>query len=983
MKRGLLLLLLLIPLVYAQSSDCTSTNIPSYTQYADPQVKIKWDEYSSQSKGVCRIDKRLPSSTECKFAVQLSTGGQPPAHLCWFGEAAGPKQVRPSACEPTHLPSYKQYVDSKVKSAWDSYSAQTIGVCAYHPPARPESGKCVFTVEIQEGNQPMWLCWYGKNPIPQVVEPEKKPGFFSRLWTRVFGRSSFPFSERDAVQMFSGELAGDGELPRDSVKLIDPSVVPKGTKIQDGPFSSMVLLEDARFAWVDPLPSLMYAHPTIYLLLFADGSVESYRGNAFPLVGGKDLREYGSPWDVTPTGRFVAGAVTGMDVVDKSDPYALRADYKWKTEMYPAYAYAYADAGKAEQSKSAALVCPPGYEAKETVVEERGVSFTIVDANDRNIDFVGDANRFTAATKAAGFEDWGMATSIDDAKAKLTQAKSLEEPSSLAIFISTHGSRTWNIKLKSPNGQERLIQNYPDMDPGTASLGLPQGWTIESKTESGWCLGLGGQCVGFNPDALGAVKSCRKFLASSACYAGKLTEHSVQGLAAYAGSQSDRPGLVLHGKSLFGESFTNALVGNPPLNPLLPDEDEPKPEFDSAFAGAKSSIGKNSLQGETLRIPLGGGKVFVWKFDQSPVEKFVEGKTNCNKKIECVPRTGVQPPKEEPRVDPREEEPSGCSGLLASVALIPEGFALVERGEVDLLQLLFGSIQDLEALKACYKCPPGQAMKWDCKPDGFALIDEMIAQLRGYSTGLSMGKKMSPPNLANLISALQKCKHSCATPTGSELPKTQVRVPGGDQVAVRATCEEFDMFTSERDCKKSCPGVDCMRMAPTTINPRLAKERPGADTLRCFMCDERESILDSIEDTGYIPSYGSTQPTTTPQVTSPVQPSCACPQGTSTQPPSSQSILQYLNQFTCVSGASINVKGTKTGSCPVCYAQPQITINQQKPVCQTPCGPVECGGGTSCPCPDKPNCVLTASCGWGGWKEVGEFKYQPVMAVSQ
>ncbi len=88
----------------------------------------------------------------------------------------------------------------------------------------------------------------------------------------------------------------------------------------------------------------------------------------------------------------------------------------------------------------------------------------------------------------------------------------------------------------------------------------------------------------------------------------------------------------------------------------------------------------------------------------------------------------------------------------------------------------------------------------------------------------------------------------------------------------------------------------------------------------------------------------------------------------------SQYIMTFLQQYSCVSGASIKAKGTLTltgsGIECKCYPKdaPEISVSTQPPVCQTPCGPVSCGQSAQCPCPDKPNCVLTASCSWGGWK---------------
>ncbi len=110
----------------------------------------------------------------------------------------------------------------------------------------------------------------------------------------------------------------------------------------------------------------------------------------------------------------------------------------------------------------------------------------------------------------------------------------------------------------------------------------------------------------------------------------------------------------------------------------------------------------------------------------------------------------------------------------------------------------------------------------------------------------------------------------------------------------------------------------------------------------------------------------------------PVSQSCedvCAQQGMSTQPPSSSSIFQQVQQHRCVSGARIGLPRATIGSC-TCYGEPKITIDFTRPVCRnTPCGDVPCDGEASCPCPDKPNCVLTVKCGFQ-WKHAGEYSYK-------
>ncbi len=121
---------------------------------------------------------------------------------------------------------------------------------------------------------------------------------------------------------------------------------------------------------------------------------------------------------------------------------------------------------------------------------------------------------------------------------------------------------------------------------------------------------------------------------------------------------------------------------------------------------------------------------------------------------------------------------------------------------------------------------------------------------------------------------------------------------------------------------------------------------------------------------GVIPG-GQTQPTPTPK-------SCEelCKERglTTQQQDFGQFILSQLQQYRCVSGASIRMKGTLTlsgeGFQCKCYSKdnPEVIVNQEKPICDTPCGRVPCDGSAQCPCPGKENCILTATCTWGGWK---------------
>ena len=110
--------------------------------------------------------------------------------------------------------------------------------------------------------------------------------------------------------------------------------------------------------------------------------------------------------------------------------------------------------------------------------------------------------------------------------------------------------------------------------------------------------------------------------------------------------------------------------------------------------------------------------------------------------------------------------------------------------------------------------------------------------------------------------------------------------------------------------------------------------------------------------------------------------------GRSTSPTDFSSyILNYLNEYSCVSGATISMQGTLTLTGPAgdqcsCYStqSPSISINQERPICKgTVCGDVPCGESTSC---QQGETKYTVSCNWGGWRQVGENRFTPVIGAA-
>ncbi|PIQ76001.1 hypothetical protein COU78_03505 [Candidatus Peregrinibacteria bacterium CG10_big_fil_rev_8_21_14_0_10_49_24] len=88
-------------------------------------------------------------------------------------------------------------------------------------------------------------------------------------------------------------------------------------------------------------------------------------------------------------------------------------------------------------------------------------------------------------------------------------------------------------------------------------------------------------------------------------------------------------------------------------------------------------------------------------------------------------------------------------------------------------------------------------------------------------------------------------------------------------------------------------------------------------------------------------------------------------------------ILGELNKYSCVSGAGISVQSASRGDCK-CLSVPEINVDTTKPICKaTSCGDVPCGQSASCP--GGENTTITVTCNWGGWEQIDEFKFRPVL----
>ena len=114
---------------------------------------------------------------------------------------------------------------------------------------------------------------------------------------------------------------------------------------------------------------------------------------------------------------------------------------------------------------------------------------------------------------------------------------------------------------------------------------------------------------------------------------------------------------------------------------------------------------------------------------------------------------------------------------------------------------------------------------------------------------------------------------------------------------------------------------------------------------------------------------------------------CAERGRTTSQPNYGSYILGVLNQYTCVSGATIQIPGVlnlrgPAGDTCTCYStsNPSVNVDTTSPVCQTACGPVQCAQSADCSCGE--GCTRHVTCNWGGWEQIGELTFTPRVAAA-
>ncbi len=478
--------------------------------------------------------------------------------------------------------------------------------------------------------------------------------------------AAFPYSQDTAQKILVSSVVQPSSLPDNAVVRLYVDPLPAGTEVIDGYFESFSLNQPAYLGWIDPTPDLAFAHQTFYAIMY-ENSMQLLAGQGWPIVNGEDARV--SKKAVAVQNKDVAGfQIPFSDAPVLANKVVARLNWVYQLPPTPPSEVVLTD-----------KECPPGYVKKQAKQDEHGVAFTALAPIDPNIDFEAEANRFTSAVHAAKFEDWGSVSTPQALQRMLADlSQKLEPGSTLAMYISSHGQQLFDVTLKHvKTGDELVLQDYPG-EPSAAtqanparyadcfeadnsikqvipcgellthSVAIPDGYYVVSVKRSGWCFLLENKCVKFSPDVhLKSMLSCRKFLATNACFSGAITSHTVKGLSAYASAQNNEPAWGVPGyqggpkvESQYGELFTKKLQQKPPLDPIHPDLDEPKPEFDGAHQAAASVIIPGRQFSKTY-VVVHQGRAVNWTgrtvVKQTPSEHAELGDENCAEKIMCVP----------------------------------------------------------------------------------------------------------------------------------------------------------------------------------------------------------------------------------------------------------------------------------------------------------------------------------------------------------
>lgn len=294
------------------------------------------------------------------------------------------------------------------------------------------------------------------------------------------------------------------------------------------------------------------------------------------------------------------------------------------------------------------------------------------------------------------------------------------------------------------------------------------------------------------------------------------------------------------------------------------------------------------------------------------------------------------------------------------------------------------SYEEFDGLK-CFKCIPGTTTQLKCDPP-----TETEAECKKECFG-TCSKSYTR---SDGVKCFECVSDSVATPAPPSVQKEQCDAPTMEQGACQGSCDGT--------CEKSYTrgdGVSCYQCkvsttpqcpSGTTANQSTCQSQCSAQGGNCVLENGCYSCVVLNCPSG---TYKNDCPSSCPNGcdVAAQQEGVTCYRckqscedfcagvGLQVEQDYTSYILGELNKYSCVSGANISVRTASNGSCK-CLSQPQITIDTTPPVCRgTPCGDVACGQQASCS--GGENTTITVTCNWGGWRQLDEFRFQPVVGA--
>jgi hypothetical protein len=113
-------------------------------------------------------------------------------------------------------------------------------------------------------------------------------------WPVLNGRTILYGKENNAVITSPFEVSG-GDGTSILVHAYPEELMP-GDLLADGDAVSAVMWSHTFFAWVDLMPEAFFVHPTVFILVMANGQIVVHHGQWWPLLNGKVIL-YGSRGD--------------------------------------------------------------------------------------------------------------------------------------------------------------------------------------------------------------------------------------------------------------------------------------------------------------------------------------------------------------------------------------------------------------------------------------------------------------------------------------------------------------------------------------------------------------------------------------------------------------------------------------------------------------------------------------------------------------